>query len=191
VVQKDEIHLGGIPPGRNHLSSVSNNTLLYALYRMGYKSRMTGHGFLLCGSNYSERETKVPLLLIKSKIFNHPLARPYKIIGTFITHRTTGSWSTDAAQAVVSKYEVGGIVDQLNAWRVTQVGTLFDAVVHQRQGPTGTILSAVPPAANFDKWASPGSAVPSAGVLTNDGLHPLSAPANIMGGNLRPTLEAM
>lgn len=24
---------------------ISNNTMLYALYRMGYKSRMTGHGF--------------------------------------------------------------------------------------------------------------------------------------------------
>ncbi|KGS41973.1 tyrosine-type recombinase/integrase [Burkholderia pseudomallei] len=28
--------------GRSH---ISNNTMLYALYRMGYKSRMTGHGF--------------------------------------------------------------------------------------------------------------------------------------------------
>jgi integrase len=26
-------------------SHISNNTMLYALYRMGYKSRMTGHGF--------------------------------------------------------------------------------------------------------------------------------------------------
>ena len=25
--------------------SMSNNTILYALYRMGYRSRMTGHGF--------------------------------------------------------------------------------------------------------------------------------------------------
>ncbi|MEN2472872.1 tyrosine-type recombinase/integrase [Burkholderia sp. GS2Y] len=28
--------------GRSH---ISNNTMLYALYRMGYRSRMTGHGF--------------------------------------------------------------------------------------------------------------------------------------------------
>lgn len=28
--------------GRSH---ISNNTMLFALYRMGYKSRMTGHGF--------------------------------------------------------------------------------------------------------------------------------------------------
>ena len=131
------------------------------------------------------------IALIRSKIFNHPLARPYKIIGTFITPRTTGSWSTDAGQTVVSKYEVGGIVDQLNAWRVTQVGTLFDAVVDQRQGPAGTILSAVPPAVNSDKWANPGSLVPTAGVFTNDGLHPISAPANIMGGNLRPVIDAL
>lgn len=28
-----------------HRSHISNNTVLYALYRMGYKGRMTGHGF--------------------------------------------------------------------------------------------------------------------------------------------------
>ncbi|MCB4811505.1 site-specific integrase [Methylovorus menthalis] len=34
-----------ILPGRNHLAPVSNNTLLYARYRMDYKSQMHGHGF--------------------------------------------------------------------------------------------------------------------------------------------------
>lgn len=32
-------------PGRNPNKTISNNTLLFALYRLGYKSRMTGHGF--------------------------------------------------------------------------------------------------------------------------------------------------
>lgn len=32
-------------PGRNPSKPISNNTLLFALYRLGYKSRMTGHGF--------------------------------------------------------------------------------------------------------------------------------------------------
>jgi integrase len=32
-------------PGRNQNKTISNNTLLFALYRLGYKSRMTGHGF--------------------------------------------------------------------------------------------------------------------------------------------------
>jgi integrase len=31
--------------GRNPRQCMSNNTLLFALYRMGYRSRMTGHGF--------------------------------------------------------------------------------------------------------------------------------------------------
>ena len=31
--------------GKNPRSHLSNNTLLYALYRLGYHSRMTGHGF--------------------------------------------------------------------------------------------------------------------------------------------------
>lgn len=33
------------PGERNHEQPMSNNTILYALYRMGYRSRMTGHGF--------------------------------------------------------------------------------------------------------------------------------------------------
>lgn len=32
-------------PGRNVFTHMSNNTLLFALYRLGYKSRMSGHGF--------------------------------------------------------------------------------------------------------------------------------------------------
>lgn len=34
-----------ILPGRNPDKPISNNTLLFALYRLGYKGRMTGHGF--------------------------------------------------------------------------------------------------------------------------------------------------
>jgi integrase len=34
-----------ILPGRNSRVPMSNNTLLFALYRLGYRSRMTGHGF--------------------------------------------------------------------------------------------------------------------------------------------------
>lgn len=32
-------------PGRSRDKPISNNTLLFALYRLGYKGRMTGHGF--------------------------------------------------------------------------------------------------------------------------------------------------
>lgn len=32
-------------PGRNPDKQISNNTMLFALYRLGYKGRMTGHGF--------------------------------------------------------------------------------------------------------------------------------------------------
>lgn len=155
-----------------------------AIYEFGTNS--------VSSSTLSQLQTRDQnaIALILSKVYSHPAARPYKIIGTYITPKTTGSWSTDAGQAVVSKYEVGGVVDQLNAWRVTQIGTLFDFVVDQRQGPAGTILSAVPPAANSDKWANPGSLVPTAGVLTNDGLHPITAASNTMGDNLRPALDA-
>ena len=33
------------PGERREGKTMSNNTILYALYRMGYHSRMTGHGF--------------------------------------------------------------------------------------------------------------------------------------------------
>ena len=32
-------------PGRNRDKPISNNTILFALYRMGYRGKMTGHGF--------------------------------------------------------------------------------------------------------------------------------------------------
>ena len=32
-------------PGRNSNKPISNNTMLFALYRLGYKGKMTGHGF--------------------------------------------------------------------------------------------------------------------------------------------------
>ncbi|MCH8135822.1 MAG: tyrosine-type recombinase/integrase [Proteobacteria bacterium] len=34
-----------ILPGRNPNKPISNNTMLFALYRLGYKGKMTGHGF--------------------------------------------------------------------------------------------------------------------------------------------------
>lgn len=40
-----------ILPGRNPDKPISNNTLLFALYRLGYKGRMTGHGFRAVASS--------------------------------------------------------------------------------------------------------------------------------------------
>jgi len=40
-----------VMPGRNPDKPVSNNTLLFALYRLGYKGRMTGHGFRAVASS--------------------------------------------------------------------------------------------------------------------------------------------
>ena len=38
-------------PGRNRDKPLSNNTLLFALYRLGYKGKMTGHGFRAVASS--------------------------------------------------------------------------------------------------------------------------------------------
>jgi integrase len=40
-----------ILPGRNPDKTISNNTLLFALYRLGYKGKMTGHGFRAVASS--------------------------------------------------------------------------------------------------------------------------------------------
>ena len=40
-----------ILPGRNPDKPLSNNTLLFALYRLGYKGKMTGHGFRAVASS--------------------------------------------------------------------------------------------------------------------------------------------
>src|SRR5262249_28686315 len=48
-----------ILPGVNPVKPVSNNTLLYALYRLGYHSRQTGHGLRTLAStifNEARRE---------------------------------------------------------------------------------------------------------------------------------------
>ena len=39
------ISLSYLFAGRNRDKPISNNTLLFALYRLGYKGKMTGHGF--------------------------------------------------------------------------------------------------------------------------------------------------
>jgi len=38
-------------PGRSRDKPISNNTLLFALYRLGYKGKMTGHGFRAVASS--------------------------------------------------------------------------------------------------------------------------------------------
>ena len=44
--------------GRNPHRYMSNNTMLYALYRMGYKSRMTGHGFRSMASTILNEQSR-------------------------------------------------------------------------------------------------------------------------------------
>jgi integrase len=40
-----------VMPGRNRDKPISNNTLLFALYRLGYRGKMTGHGFRAVASS--------------------------------------------------------------------------------------------------------------------------------------------
>jgi integrase len=46
-----------ILPGRNPRKPMSNNTLLFALYRLGYKGKMTGHGFRAVASTILNEES--------------------------------------------------------------------------------------------------------------------------------------
>jgi integrase len=49
AVLRELQNIGGgsryVLPGRNPDKCMSNNTMLFALYRLGYKGKMTGHGF--------------------------------------------------------------------------------------------------------------------------------------------------
>jgi integrase len=44
-------HSRFVLPGRNPAVPMSNNTMLFALYRLGYKGRMSGHGFRAVASS--------------------------------------------------------------------------------------------------------------------------------------------
>ena len=47
-----------ILPGRNIDKPMSNNTMLFALYRLGYKNRQTGHGFRSVASTHLNESGK-------------------------------------------------------------------------------------------------------------------------------------
>jgi integrase len=55
AILRDLRSIGGgsryVLPGRNPDKPISNNTLLFALYRLGYKGKMTGHGFRAVASS--------------------------------------------------------------------------------------------------------------------------------------------
>lgn len=59
-------------PGRNPKKPISNNTMLFALYRLGYKGRQTGHGFrriastLLNGTSFDEHGNMIGIRRAKS-----------------------------------------------------------------------------------------------------------------------------
>jgi len=56
AVLREVRNMGGgsryVFPGRNPDKPISNNTMLYALYRLGYKGKMTGHGFRAVASTF-------------------------------------------------------------------------------------------------------------------------------------------
>jgi integrase len=68
-------------PGANDKDKpMSNNTILYALYRLGYRDRMTGHGFrglastILNENGFDEAHIELQLALKRNKVaaaYNH------------------------------------------------------------------------------------------------------------------------
>jgi len=47
-------------PGRNRDKPISNNTMLFALYHVGYKGKMTGHGFRAVASTIHNKQDYRP-----------------------------------------------------------------------------------------------------------------------------------
>jgi integrase len=55
-------------PGRNRDVPMSNNTLLFALYRLGYKRQMTGHGFRAVASTILNESGKFRVDVIERQL---------------------------------------------------------------------------------------------------------------------------
>ena len=59
-------------PGRNVDKPISNNTMLFALYRLGYKNKMTGHGFRSNALLRSGRRAAAPESSTQPRLRRHP-----------------------------------------------------------------------------------------------------------------------
>jgi integrase len=59
-------------PGRNPDKPISNNTLLFALYRLGYKGKMTGHGFRAVASSALNEAGFRPDVIERQLAHNEP-----------------------------------------------------------------------------------------------------------------------
>ena len=55
-------------PGRNRDKPISNNTMLFALYRLGYKGKMTGHGFRAVASTMLNEQGEYRSDVIESQL---------------------------------------------------------------------------------------------------------------------------
>lgn len=60
---------------RTPLKPISNNTILYALYRLGYHSRMTGHGFRSLASTILNESELWPADVIEKQLAHEPRNR--------------------------------------------------------------------------------------------------------------------
>jgi hypothetical protein len=95
-------------PGANDKNkSMSNNTILFALYRLGYKGRMTGHGFrglastILHENEFADEHIELQLAHQKrnkvAAAYNH---------AKYLTQRTAMmQWWADYLDAQQAKYE--------------------------------------------------------------------------------------
>jgi integrase len=62
-------------PGRNPDKPISNNTMLFALYRLGYKGKMTGHGFRAVASTIlNEARTRAGARRFDADVIERQLA---------------------------------------------------------------------------------------------------------------------
>ncbi|WP_250450709.1 integrase arm-type DNA-binding domain-containing protein [Caballeronia sp. ATUFL_M2_KS44] len=79
-----------ILPGRNPAKPISNNTLLFALYRLGYRGKMTGHGFRAVASTALHESNKFESDWIERQLAHVPanqVAAAYNR-AKYLSHRT-------------------------------------------------------------------------------------------------------
>lgn len=124
-----------------------------------------GTNDVAAGTSLSTVQTYLTNMVTAARATMSPYGKPLKIAVSTLMPRTTStdSWATAANQTPVAGFTIGGVRDQYNAWLVTQVGTLIDAVVD--------VNIYIEDQANPSKWLTNGAA----NYPTTDGVHPTSA----------------
>jgi integrase len=100
-------------PGRNPANTISNNTMLFALYRLGYKGRMSGHGFRAVASTILNESGKFSPDIIERQLAHcerNAVRGAYNRAEYLDDRKKMMQWWADYVASIKSKVIVGNFV---------------------------------------------------------------------------------